>query len=220
MLAGRNIQSDTLFIVNHHPVGAAIDPSGVRVACDDKTPGADIAPAVVGVPQRCREFGDVNGIAFENVFEDRTGIDNPVGQRFQRLGVRMIGTRQFELVEIIGETQRQVFARPGKPVDQDAEPRRTVLDIVEHDRRRALVVAHHLDHLADIGVPVCAGNDFQIAALLDRRKPVAQIVILQGAGRVGPGDADGIGCLCHGDVTSTAASARQPVAGTDRAGPR
>ena len=47
LLAGRDIEPAGLFVVDHHAIGAAIDPPLVRVADDGVATGADIAAAVL-----------------------------------------------------------------------------------------------------------------------------------------------------------------------------
>ncbi len=185
VLAGRDVEPDALAVVDHHAVGAAVDPAGVGVAGDDEAAGADVAPAVVRVPQGRRELRHVDRVALDRVLEHRPVGDDLMRDRLQVLGVRVIAARQLGLGEMLRETQRQVFARAGEPVDQQAEAGRTAFDVVEQHRRRALVVAHHLDHLAHVGMPVGTLHDLQIAHGLHRGEPVAQVVVLQGASVVG-----------------------------------
>src|SRR5579864_8089207 len=59
MLAGGNVETDRFLVVDHHPVGAAIDPAVVRIARDVVASGADIASAVGFMPLRHREFRNV-----------------------------------------------------------------------------------------------------------------------------------------------------------------
>ena len=65
-------------VVDHHAVGAAVEPAGVGVARDVVAAGADIAPAVVRVPQRRGEFRDVDVVALEHVLEDRPVVADEV----------------------------------------------------------------------------------------------------------------------------------------------
>src|SRR5439155_13160754 len=69
VLAGRDVKAGGPGVVDHHPVGAAIDPALVRVAGDVEAAGADVAAAVAGVPDRRRKAGDVDLVASHDVLE-------------------------------------------------------------------------------------------------------------------------------------------------------
>src|SRR5262249_5146068 len=63
VLAGRDVEARRLGIVDHHPIGAAVDPALIGIAGDVEAAGTDVAAAVVGVPFRRRESRDVDVIA-------------------------------------------------------------------------------------------------------------------------------------------------------------
>ena len=67
VLAGRDVEAERLLVVDHDAVGAAIDPAVVGIAHDVVAAGADIAAAVLRVPLRRREFGDVDVVALHDV---------------------------------------------------------------------------------------------------------------------------------------------------------
>ena len=177
MLAGRDIEADAFRVVHHDPVGTAIDPAGLWITGDVEAPRADIAAAIVRIPERSREFRHVDVIVLEDVFEDRAVTNDLVRDGLKILGMPMVRAREFELVEMFREAQRQVLAGACEPVDEQAEAFRTAIDLVEYNGRSALVVAHDLNHLANVSMPVDPAYDLEIAHLLDRHDPVAQILV-------------------------------------------
>src|SRR5262249_49994188 len=63
VLAGRDVEARGLGVVDHHAIGAAVDPALVGIAGDVEAAGADVAAAVVRVPFGRREGGDVDVVS-------------------------------------------------------------------------------------------------------------------------------------------------------------
>ena len=85
VFAGRDIKPDAFFVVDHHAVSAAVDPSGVGITGYVEAASTDVAPAVVRVPQWRGKPGDVDVVAFQHVFEHRPVVDDLVGTGFMFL---------------------------------------------------------------------------------------------------------------------------------------
>src|SRR5262245_2176154 len=75
MMARRDENACGFLVVNHHPVGAKINPVAVTLAHDRHRTGADIAPAVIVVPQRSGKLEQVYSLSFIDVLKDRAILD-------------------------------------------------------------------------------------------------------------------------------------------------
>ena len=75
VFARNHIEPDMIAVMDHHPVGADIDPIRVEVPRHDRAAGTDIAPAIQLVPERRRKRQDVDVSALLNVFENRSVFD-------------------------------------------------------------------------------------------------------------------------------------------------
>jgi hypothetical protein len=105
--------------VDHDPVGAAIDPALVGIARDVEAAGADIAPAVGGMPFRRRKPGEIDRLAGQDVFEDRAVRDifgGDARHRSEVIGAETLA--QLDLGEPGREPQRHVLALAAEEVDQ------------------------------------------------------------------------------------------------------
>ena len=60
------------------PIGAGIEPVFFGIAGDAVSAGADVAAAVLLVPDRRREFRQVDVVAHQNVFQHRAVLDDLV----------------------------------------------------------------------------------------------------------------------------------------------
>src|SRR5450756_694858 len=68
--------------MNHHAIGADIDPAIVGIARDVEATSANISSALIAVvPDRGRETGHVDRVTFDHVLHDRTGLNDLVRQR-------------------------------------------------------------------------------------------------------------------------------------------
>ena len=80
VLAGRHHHRCDIRLMRLHAIGTVVDPAGIRVLHHDETGGADVRPAVVLMPDRGRNFLDIDVLAFEHVVQQRPAVD-----RFRRL---------------------------------------------------------------------------------------------------------------------------------------
>ena len=186
VLAGRDVEARGLGVVDHHPVGAAIDPALVRFADDVEAAGADIAAAVRLMPLRCRKFGHVHVIAFEHVLEDRTLVDVfrlNAPQRSHELGAETFA--QLDLGQLGREAERHVLALAAKKIDQHAAAFDGAGHLVEHETGGVVVLQRHGRDHADVLLPRQAADLLDLAEPARRVEPLAQIVIAQACRRVG-----------------------------------
>ena len=154
LLAGRDVEAAGFLVVDHHAVGAAIDPALVGIADDGVAAGADVAAAVLGVPLRRREFGDVDRVAGDDVLHHRAAVDV-----FRRDALHVGGVvgaeavAQLDLGHVGREAERHVLAPAVEEIDQHAAARQRVRHVLEHEARRVVGVVGHLGHHADVLLP-------------------------------------------------------------------
>ena len=79
-------------VVRLHPVGAVVDPAGVRIAHDHHVAGADVIAAVVLVPARHRNLEQVDVVAGLDVVQERTArdLDRRDGPRLLHVAAPML----------------------------------------------------------------------------------------------------------------------------------
>ena len=185
VLAGRDVEAERLLVVDHHAVGAAIDPALVRIAHDVVAAGADVAAAVLRVPLRRRKFGDVDRIAGHDVLHHRAGFDE---FRRDALHVRpVVGAEtiaQLDLRQLSREAERHVLALAVEEIEEEAAALDRARHVVEHEARRVVGVRGHFRHHADVALPGETLDLFDFAELLRLFEPFAQIVIGQMRRRV------------------------------------
>ena len=157
--------------MNHHPVGAEIDPVAVALAQDRHRAGADIAPAIVVMPQRRGEFEQVDPIPFIDVLKDRSILD-----RHRWKLVELIAPAAHFVLHAADQVQafnakrhlqgqRQALGARHRS-DEQTKSRGIVLDVVEQQRRPARLGVE-LDHGADLFVPVGAVDSLDLAVRFD-----------------------------------------------------
>src|SRR5262249_33179259 len=165
VLAGRDVEARGLGVVDHHAIGAAVDPALVGIAGDVEAAGADVAAAVGRVPFGCGEGGDVDVVSGHDVLENRTIVD--VSGRDARHRPHEIGAEpfaQFDLAEIGGKAEHHVLALAAEEVDQHPAAFDRPRHLTEHEAGRAIVVDHAGDH-ADILLPAEAAHVLDLAEL-------------------------------------------------------
>ena len=186
MLAGRDVEARGLGVVDHHAIGAAVDPALVGIAGDVEAAGADVAAAVGGVPFRRGKAGDVDVVAGHDVLEDRTVVD--VFGRDARHRSHEAGAEAFaelELAEVGGKAERHVLALAAEEVDQHAAAIDRVRHLVEDEAGRAVVVHRDAGHHADVLLPVEPADILDLAEPARLLEPLPQIVIDQPRLRIG-----------------------------------
>ena len=159
--------------------------SSSGIAGDAVGAGADVAAAVLLVPFRSGEFGDVDVVAHQDVLQHRAVVDDLVPYDASVLQVCLaIGFAQLPLGEMIGEAERHVAALAGKHVEQETMTLRTAGDVLEHHARAVLRPQHRLGGEADILLAARALDGADLAQALGHDEPFAQIVVGDGAGKV------------------------------------
>jgi hypothetical protein len=177
-MARRDQNANRGLVKDLRPIGAGIEPLLLRVAGDGIGAGTDVAAAVLFVPNRRREFQNVDGVAHQHVFEDRPVVDDLVRHDFRLSQERLtIGVAQLPFRQMVGEAERHVAPRSGEHVHQQTKARRTAVDVLEHDARPVLGAQNRLSSEPDILLPVGAAHHTHFAEPLGFREPFAQIVI-------------------------------------------
>src|SRR5262245_30520322 len=75
VLAGRNVKSQLVFVMDHDPVRTVIYPTFVGIAGNIHAPGANITAAVFVMPERRRELEHVDIAILIDVVEKRALLD-------------------------------------------------------------------------------------------------------------------------------------------------
>ena len=154
VMSRRDQDADRIAVVHLCAVGAGIEPVLFRVAGDAVGAGADIAAAVLLVPDRRREFRHVDVVADQHVFQHRAVVDDLMRNDFLILEIGFaIGVAQFPFGQMIGKAERHVAARAGEHVEQHAKALRAAGDIVEHDTGAVLGAQHRFGGEPDILLP-------------------------------------------------------------------
>ena len=83
MLAFGDLAADGLAVIDLAAIGAEIEPAGVGILGHDAAGGADEARLVGLVMARHREFQHVDGVALDDVLENRAVVDEARRQRFR-----------------------------------------------------------------------------------------------------------------------------------------
>ena len=178
VLARGHIEAQRVLVVDHHPVGADVDPVLFGIAGDVVAAGADVASAVGFVPERDGEFGDVDGVAGEHVLHHRAGLDELMGDGLQLAHVVFEeGLGELELVEFDREAQGEVLALAAEEIGQDARALLGAGDVFEDHARRVLVVLDEFGGHADVFLPGGALDVPDLAQFLGFRNPFAQVFV-------------------------------------------
>jgi hypothetical protein len=185
VMAGGHHHADGLLVVHLGAIGAGIEPALLRIAGDGVGAGADIAAAVLLVPFRRRELGDVDLIAHHDILEHRPVLDDDVGHDALLLQIGLaVGVAELPFAEVIGKAERHVAARAGEHVEQQAKALRAARDVLEHHARAVLGPQHRLGGEPDVLLAVRALDRAHLAQTLGHRQPFAQIVVGDIAGEV------------------------------------
>ena len=111
MLAFGDLAADGFLVVDFAAVGAEVIPFGVGIFGDAHVGGADIAVRVGLVMDRHGQLEHVDFVAFQDIFEDRPGLDH-LGLEHLHVGHDvMIGFDDIGFV-LVFERQAQESARP------------------------------------------------------------------------------------------------------------
>src|SRR6476646_5924785 len=188
VLAGRDVEACGLGVVDHHAIGAAVDPALVGIAGDVEAAGPDVAPAIGGVPFRRGKACDVDVVAGHDILEDRTIVDifgRDARHRSHEAGAEAFA--ELELGEVGGKAERHVLALAAEEVDQHAASIDRVRHLVEDEAGCAVVVHRDAGHHADVLLPVEPADILDLAQPARLVEPLPQIVIGQLRRRIGRG---------------------------------
>ena len=122
VVAASGDETDGLLVVHLRAVGAGVEPVLFRIAGDAVGAGADVAAAVLLVPDRGGEFGHVDIVAHHDVLEHRAVLDDLMRDDLRLLQIRLaIGVAQLPLGQVVGKAERHVAADAGEHVEQQTE---------------------------------------------------------------------------------------------------
>ena len=106
VMARRHQDADRGLVVHHGAIGAGVEPVLLRIAGDAVGAGADVAAAVLLVPDRRREFRHVDVVAGQDVLEHRTVLDDLVRDDLLLLEIGLaIGVAQFPFGQMVGKAR-------------------------------------------------------------------------------------------------------------------
>ena len=178
MMSGRDQKPDRIAVVQLRAIGAGVEPVLLRIAGDAVSAGADIAAAVLFVPDRRRKFGEIDVVADKHVFQHRTVFDDLVRNDFLFRQIRLaIGIAEFPFGQVIGKAEGHVAAGAGEHVQKNAKALRAAGNVVEHHARAVLGAQHRLGGEPDIFLPAGARDIANFAEPFGERQPFAQIVV-------------------------------------------
>ena len=182
VLAGRDVHADAFAVVDHHPVGAEVDPVRVGVLQDVDDAGAQVAAAVQRVPLRGGEFQDVHGVAAQHVLHHRTVAHDPRRERPALLGELEETVHERAPFDVDRQAERQGEALAGRVrVREDPESGRIAGDVVEQHGGGVIGVMEHLGDASDVLFPGRAAHIAELAQVADALDPVAQIAVFHEA---------------------------------------
>ena len=126
-------EADGLLVVHLRAIGAGVEPVLFRIAGDAVGAGADVAAAVLLVPDRGGEFGHVDIVAHHDVLEHRAVLDDLVRDDLRLLQIGLaIGVAQLPFGQVVGKAERHVAADAGEHVEQQPEALGRAGHLVEH----------------------------------------------------------------------------------------
>ncbi len=179
MPSRRDIEADGLLIVNHHTVGAYVEPTLFRISGNRQMPGADVASAVADVVARRREAQNVDILLFPDILHERSFFNLSRRNRLHVFDLLAHGGNQIH-----GRHVRRHTAGKRDPLDRielsshDPQSLGKALDGIEKYAGSDLrLLAGHLDNRADLKIPIRAFHGFEFAQLVDLLHPLPQILV-------------------------------------------
>ncbi len=180
VLARRDVEADLFLVLDHHAVGAGVDPFLVGVLGDVVGAGADVAAAVFLVPLRRRELVHVDVVARQNVLQHRAVLDDLVLDRLLGLGDVGQAFGQFQLVHVGREADGQALALAAEEVGQHAVAVLAAGDLVEQGAGRRVGMVQQFGHHADLTLPAQAVQVAHLAQLIGLLDKFAEITVSEG----------------------------------------
>ena len=191
MLAGRDVEARGRGVVDHHPVGAAIDPALIGIATDIEAACPDVPPAVWLVPFGRGKTGDVDIGALHDIFEDRAAIDVGGSDAFHRHHKACPETfAQIDLAEVGRKAERHVLALAAEEIDQHAAPRNGSRDVIEDEAGGVVIMRRDARNHPDVLLPGEPAHILDLAELARLLEPFPQIVVDDPRRDVGRGNRD------------------------------
>jgi len=136
--------------VDHDAVRAVIDPAFIGITRDIDAAGADIAAAVLVVPERRRKLEHVDVAILLHVLHKRGFLDELRGHRFDLFIVFLPNPHEihFGVAGRESESQSQTLAR-GERIGQHAVALGIAFDVLEKHGRAVLFMVHKLGDRTD-----------------------------------------------------------------------
>ncbi len=181
LLAGLGVDGGrSAVLLDHHSIGADVNPPRVGVTRHHRDAGADVASAVVFVPKRGREAREVNVAASDDVLEDRPPLEHlrlearRGGFPLARFAAKRLDEPDCVEPWVEAEGDRHP-ARVAEGTGQHPVPAWIADDVIEQESRRGLPAVIDLRDRADLAVPVGTGDVLQLPQALDSRNPTAEL---------------------------------------------
>ena len=125
-------QCHTVFGDDTGAIGADVDPAGVRIFDDHHVARADITAAVVLVPFGRRKDVEIDAVAVEYIFRDRSGRDFYWNEWLEIANFIAPGFENLQLRRVIRQIEGQrKAARRGEHIGGDAKTFRIAWNVIE-----------------------------------------------------------------------------------------
>ncbi|MBM2806514.1 MAG: hypothetical protein HW419_4407 [Deltaproteobacteria bacterium] len=161
MLARNHEQTHGFLVLNHRPVAARIDPFFVRVHGDRITAGADVAPAVVDMPDRRGKYFYIDISFLNDILKNRAAVDEYRRDVLRRLLIMLeVRVAQILLGQTLRKTECHRAALAGKSIDDHAKPLRTARHLVKYHRRPVIRRHDDIGREPDLFLPRRAEHGF------------------------------------------------------------
>src|SRR5262249_33865745 len=121
VLALGDLAADGLAVIDLAAISAEIVPAAVGILGDDAVGGADETRLVALMVARHRKFENIDRVAFDHVFENRTVIDIARRRRPQILHARVVALPDVDLALVFkrqAERKRDAFDGGKLPVER------------------------------------------------------------------------------------------------------
>ena len=178
VLAGRHHDGGDIRPLGLDAIAAAVDPAGIRILHDHHAGGPDEVSAVVLVPDRRRDLGEVDGGAFEHILEQRTAVDLSGLEARRLFHVVAPPVHELHLGSLRRQAQGDVDARHrGQDIGEDARSLGKSGNLVEHDGRIAHPPLVDVDDAADFLLRLGTADGRELPGCCNRIDPIPQILV-------------------------------------------
>src|ERR1700730_6741985 len=185
MMACRHHYAHGLLVMHLGAIGAGVEPAFLGIARDAVGPRSDIAAGVFFVPFGRGENGHIDVVPHHDVLQDRAVLHHNMRDHSLFLEVGFpIGVAELPFGEMIGEAERHVAASAGEHVHEQTKSLGAARDILEHHAGTMLRAQDCFGSEPDILFAFCPLDGAALAQPLGSRKPFAQVVVADVAGKV------------------------------------